>query len=159
VGRAWQESLFNLIKRQGYKQSLKEPCLWFKHKNNLMTVIDTYVDDILIAGSDQQDIENISKMMGETFRMKNLRELKEFLGITALKTENGIKLTEGNYTKAILKKFRKENCKPVKAPMTKTYTEDKAEVQEQYPIRQALGLPMYLVNATRHKTDKIIMDS
>jgi hypothetical protein len=85
---------------------LKEPCYSFKHKNKLRTIISTYVDDILITGSDQKEIENISKMMGGTFRMKHLGELKDFLGITALKSENGIKLTQENYTKAILKSRR-----------------------------------------------------
>lgn len=30
AGRAWQEALFNLIKESGYRQSMKEPCIWFK---------------------------------------------------------------------------------------------------------------------------------
>ena len=81
AGRAWQNSIFNCIRCQGYQQSVKEPCLWFKIEEKSSKFIGTYVDDLIMTGSNDREIARISKHLGETFKMKDLGELKTFLGI------------------------------------------------------------------------------
>ena len=150
AGRAWQEALFNLIKNQDYHQSQKEPCIWYKNKNEKITIIGIYVDDTLITGDDEKEIEKITKTMEKNFKMKDMGKLQEFLGIQATYTKTGIKLNQSNYTKKLIKKYGQENCKHEKIPMPKAYEPDpQVEFKDNYPIREAIGGLMYLANTTR----------
>jgi len=150
AGRAWQEALFDQIKTHGYQQSQKEPCMWFKLELKKITIICVYVDDILLSGSDEMEIEQITKILATSFKMKHLGELKEFLGIQATYIKNGIKLSQPTYTMNLINKFKQENSKTADVPMHKTYEpEPDEELSDKYPIRQAIGSLMYLTNTTR----------
>ena len=150
AGRAWQHSLFDIIKSQSYQQSIKEPCIWYKTENKKLTILGIYVDDILITGEDEREISNISDALANAFKMKHMGELKEFLGIEAIYKNNGITLSQRKYTEQIVKQFAQENCKPTTTPMSKSYEPmENYEINNRYPIRQAIGCLMYLANATR----------
>lgn len=108
------------------------------------------MDDISLTESDQAEIDNISKAMGSAFKMKSMGELKTFIGIQANRTEKEIQLSQENYTKAIVKKFLQNKCKPGATPMTKAYVPRCNETpSQQYSIREAIDSLMYLANATR----------
>ena len=51
------------------------------------------------------------------FKISDLRELKFFLGIEVIKTDNGICLIQRKYIIDVLKKFRMLACKPLSLPM------------------------------------------
>jgi histone deacetylase 1/2 len=123
AGRAWQHALFDLLRDQKYQQSKKEPCIWFKHDSdcNTITIIAIYVDDLLITGNNKSEIKRITTVMGNTFKMKDLGEIKQFLGIMAIHESNGITLTQEHYTKEIIRKFKQEDCKGASIPMAATY--------------------------------------
>jgi hypothetical protein len=152
TGRAWQHELVAAIESADFKQWLKEPCIFYKHNNNHLTLISTYVNNLLITGNDPSELKKIEQALASKFRMKNLGELEQFLEIEATKTENGMILTQKEYTKSIVKKFGQENCKDRSSPMDKTYgpKEDQQHKDDkQYPVREAIGSLMYLANNTR----------
>ena len=72
----------------GYKQSVLEPCLFYK--NDLLLVV--YVDDILITGKTEDIINDTKRMLQLKFVMKDLGHPDVFLGITIKETSNGVKL-------------------------------------------------------------------
>jgi histone deacetylase 1/2 len=111
AGRAWQHSLFDVIKMQNFKQFMKEPCIWFKEKDKKLTLIGAYVDDTLITGDDRKDIEEISTTLPKAFRMKHMGELSEFLGIEAVYINDGIKLCQRKFAKQVAQQFEQLNCK------------------------------------------------
>jgi hypothetical protein len=80
---------------------------------------------------------------------RNMAELKEFIGIQAIYTDQDIKLSQATYTKSIVKKFGQESCKPTRIPMSKIYESESVETTEKFSIREAIGCLMYLTNATR----------
>jgi hypothetical protein len=88
--------------------------------------------------------------MGKTFKMKDLGEINTFLGIKAKKENNGITLTQVDYTKEVIKKFRHEHSKDVPTPMQQAYQHKEHEKQDnKFPVREAIGCLTYLSNATR----------
>jgi hypothetical protein len=151
AGRAWQHALFDLLIHEGYQQSKKEPCIWFKRNSpNLITILAIYVDDLLLTGNDSHEIKRISSAMGNAFRMKHLGKIKQFLGITATHKKDGITLTQEHYINEILKKFKQTKTKGADTPMQLTYQhDDLEETNGDYPIREAIGCLNYLANATR----------
>ena len=55
--------------------------------------------------------------MSNEFEMKDLGELKYFLGIEVIKCMNGWMLSQKKYMVDMLKEFRMYDCKPMQTPM------------------------------------------
>ena len=55
-----------------------------------LIVIVIYVDDLIITGSNKDEIADVKKVLGAEFDMKDLGELKYFLGIEVVQTPQGI---------------------------------------------------------------------
>jgi hypothetical protein len=150
---AWQHELFALIRQNGYIQARKEPCIWFKREVRKMTLIAIYVDDILLTGNDEKEIKEISRIMGNQFKMKDLGVLREFLGIEVIRIKNGVKLCQRKYAEQVVKKFGQTDSKPSTTPMASVYEDDDEQENESndnnYSFKQALGSLMYLSNSTR----------
>ena len=53
----------------------------YQNRGKKVTIVGKYVDDILTTGKDEAEIRKISKTIGDKFRMKELGEVKQFLGI------------------------------------------------------------------------------
>ena len=66
-----------------------------------------YVDDMLIAGSNIQDINNLKSQLSEHFAMKDLGEAKQILGtrISIDEEADTLKLSQEEYVKRVLSRF------------------------------------------------------
>ena len=70
----------NHIKSLGFKQCVADNCLFVKRVCGKMYLISLYVDDILVAGSDLDEVERIKRQFTEHYEMKDLGELNYYLG-------------------------------------------------------------------------------
>ena len=61
-----------------------------------------YVDDILISGNNDLEIQFLKKHLHDTFTIKDLGELHYFLGIEVSKINDSFILTQHKYTKELL---------------------------------------------------------
>lgn len=72
-----------------------------------ITVADTfiliYVDDIIIVGNDDGDMQRLKDVLHAQFHIKDLGHLKYFLDIEVACSPNGIFLSQLKYTLGILK--------------------------------------------------------
>ncbi|XP_071708042.1 uncharacterized mitochondrial protein AtMg00810-like [Rutidosis leptorrhynchoides] len=76
-----------------------------------------YVDDIVITGNDIVQIDQFKKFLKSKFMIKDLGELKYFLGIEVLKTEKGICLSQRKYCLELLNDYGLLGCKPMSTPI------------------------------------------
>ena len=53
-------------------------------------VITIYVDDLIVAGDSETEVENVKGLLKQKFEMKDLGELRYFLGIEVIRTPEGI---------------------------------------------------------------------
>lgn len=53
-----------------------------------------YVDDVIIASNDLKEIDAVKKFLHESFTIKDLGELKYFLGIEVARSAKGIVLSQ-----------------------------------------------------------------
>ena len=83
--RIWYLTVKKVLVDSGYKNSILEPCLFWK--NGVMLVL--YVDDIFICGRNKKLIEEAANVFKRNFEMKHMGYPKIFLGITIRKTDNG----------------------------------------------------------------------
>ena len=78
-----------------------------------------YVDDMLVAGSNMQDINMLKKKLSNSFVMKDLGDAKKILCMRITRDKKNRKLTvsQGEYTEKVLERFRMQNEKPISTPL------------------------------------------
>ncbi|GJW27483.1 zinc finger, CCHC-type containing protein [Tanacetum coccineum] len=80
-------------------------------------IICLYVDDMLIFGTDQNQVDETKKFLPSRLSMKDIGEADFILGITFKCENKGIVITQSHYIEKILKKFNREDCSPVNTLM------------------------------------------
>ncbi|XP_057488562.1 secreted RxLR effector protein 161-like [Actinidia eriantha] len=76
-----------------------------------------YVDDLIITGDDEDEIQRTRENLLVRFQMKKLGELKHFLGLEVDRSNEGLFLFQQKYAKDLLKKYGMLECKPIATPM------------------------------------------
>ena len=80
--RAWFRLIAEVLVDFDFQQSESDPCIFVhKNANGERTYIDLYVDDLIIAGDNEDDISTIKLRLSERFDMKDLGMARRFLGI------------------------------------------------------------------------------
>ena len=75
------------------------------------------MDDIVITGTDQDDIQKLKQHLFSHFQTKDLGKLKYFLGIEVAQSNSGVVISQRKYTLDILTDTGMLDCKPVDTPM------------------------------------------
>nr|KYP49741.1 Retrovirus-related Pol polyprotein from transposon TNT 1-94 [Cajanus cajan] len=76
----WNANLSQTLIAFGYEQSKADYSLFTKKTPSGFTAILVYVDDLVLAGSDISEIQQIKALLHTKFNIKDLGELKYFLG-------------------------------------------------------------------------------
>ena len=116
-------------------------------KEAKLLIISLYVDDMLITGNNVSLIEGFKQEMMQAFKMTDLGLMTYFLGLEINHKENEIFVSQKKYVKAILKKFKLEECKSMGTPMNlkeKLSKEDGTKKADEAQIRSLIGCLMYL---------------
>jgi len=61
-----------------------------------------YVDDIILAGSDKEEIDWVKETLIKTFKIKNLGDLRYFLGFEVARSKKGIMMNQKKYALELL---------------------------------------------------------
>lgn len=86
-----------------------------------------YVDDIILIGNNPEEIGKLKNILVEKFEVKNLGQLKYFLGIEVAWSQKGIAISQCKYNLDLLKKTGMLGCKPTDTLMDST---NKIEMEE-----------------------------
>ncbi|GJX79550.1 copia protein [Tanacetum coccineum] len=79
---------------------------------------DDLVEEELLRSTCQELCDDFAKIMHDEFEMSMMGELNFFLGLQIKQLEDGIFFNQSKYIKEMLKKFRLEDSKPMKTPMS-----------------------------------------
>ena len=99
------------MKRFGYEQSNSDHTLFLKKEKERITCLIIYVDDMVITGNNEEEISELKKSLFMEFEMKDLRNLKCFLGIEVLRSRRGIFINQKKYILNLLAETRMLDCK------------------------------------------------
>lgn len=86
-------------------------------KGKSFTALLIYVDDILITGNDMAAINSLKQFLYTRFCIKDLGDLKFFLGIEVSRSTKGISISQRKYTLDILKYGGSLGARPVCFPV------------------------------------------
>jgi hypothetical protein len=101
---------------QGYSRCHSDHCVYFKRlENGSYIIFLLYVDGMLVARSNMQDINVLKKKLVNSCAMKDLGATKKILGITITRDKKNHKFTlsQGEYIEKVLERFRMKNVKLV----------------------------------------------
>nr|KYP76233.1 Copia protein [Cajanus cajan] len=115
--RAWFGRFSLAMKKYGYRQSNVDHTLFLKKRKGKLTALIIYVDDMIITGDDSEEINRIQEQLNSEFEMKNLGELKYFLGIEVARSREGIFISQKKYVLDLLSKVGLLDCKLVETPI------------------------------------------
>lgn len=62
-------------------QAQTDHTLFFKHQNSKITILIVYVDDIILTGDDNGEMERLKQNLVSEFEIKDLGSLRYFLGM------------------------------------------------------------------------------
>jgi Reverse transcriptase (RNA-dependent DNA polymerase) len=75
------------------------------------------MDDLLIMTEDDEELACLKRGLTAWFEMKDLGEVKQFLGMEIEHEFNGIKIHQVDYIRTLLHQYRMQDCNPMKTPM------------------------------------------
>lgn len=118
ASRNWNQTIDKWMKDYGFKASEADPCLYVKHEEQEVIVVIIWVDDLIIAGSCKQIIQDFKAAISKRFSMKDLGALKWILGVEIKRdrTRRRIEMTQTAYINQMLERFGMADCKSVGAP-------------------------------------------
>ena len=149
--RVWYNRIDAHLLDLGFTKSLSEFTLYLRKINDELLVVSLYVDDLLVTGSNMEQIDVFKREMKNVFEMTDLGKMTFFLGMEVQQKQNEIFICQQKYAKEILKKFNMEECRSTATPMNqkeKFCKEDGAAKIDETLYRTLIGCLMYLT-ATR----------
>ena len=79
--------------------------------------METYQDDIVIAGSTPEFVDRLVRSLFDSFPVKDLGWLEYFLGLEATYNSGGMTLTQRKYALDLLHRVNMENCNSAATPL------------------------------------------
>lgn len=150
ASRVWNQRVDIFFIELGFKKSDFEPCLYSKKCNNSLIFIAVYVDDFLIFSNDDDQIGFLKNKLNDEFRIKDLGNVKQCFGMTIIRDENSISLSQKDYVNTLLKRFNMTNCKPMITPIESfEFSNDNSQGSEHPMYQKLMGGLMYLAVLTR----------
>jgi hypothetical protein len=117
ASQQWFAKFTTAIQAASFVQSKADYSLFICRKGKSFTALLIYVDDILNTGNDVNAIIALKQFLHSHFRIKDLGDLKYFLGIEVSRSKKGISILQRKYTLEILKDGGFFGAKPMNFPI------------------------------------------
>ena len=109
--REWYHKFHSFMLLQGYRRSDIDHCLytkWAKDGNLLILIL--YVDDMLLAGTNINELVALKSKLNDTFDMKDLGDASHILGMRIVRDRDKklLYLSQAEYIDKVLKHFNME---------------------------------------------------
>ncbi|KAE8669333.1 hypothetical protein F3Y22_tig00112249pilonHSYRG00290 [Hibiscus syriacus] len=145
--RAWYGKIAEFLTKNGYSVTPADSSLFVKDNEGKLAIVLVYVDDLIITGDDEAEILQTKENLSVRFQMKELGQLKHFLGLEVDRTHEGIFLCQQKYAKDLLKRFGMLECKSTSTPMEpniKMCAHEGKDLEDAIMYRQLVGSLIYL---------------
>ncbi|EED11570.1 hypothetical protein TSTA_008660 [Talaromyces stipitatus ATCC 10500] len=147
----WYDTISSKLKELGYKPINEEPCIFIRESDGM--AIALYVDDNLIAGKCEAQIDGILDTFDKAWGVKRIGEPKRFLGINVHREKDTIKLEQSDYVDGILNRFSMADSHPRSLPLEPKFTlesnDPKATDDEKEKFVKITGSANWLTSKTR----------
>lgn len=149
--RAWNKKLDETLLKIGFMGTPSEPCVYTKlFGNEELVVLGVYVDDIIVFYRSDMTLDVILKDLQKYFGLKDLGNLKSYLGLQINCCDNYVNISQKTYILTLLKNFNMTNCKTAKTPLAHRKLEKPSNGESIIaPYQNLIGCLMYLAVNSR----------
>ena len=107
ASRPWNIRFDQAIKSFGFEQNLDEPCVYKRHRDEVVMLLVLYVDDILLIRNDVGVMSSVKIWLSNQFDMKDLGEANFILGIKLWQDRKNrmLGLSQARYIDKVLERF------------------------------------------------------
>lgn len=102
--RAWNARLYKCLRGLGFVKCLQEHAVYTKNRDRKLIIIGIYVDDLIVTGNCDAEVEEFKAQMNREFEMSNLGTLSYYLEIEVVQREGEITLKQATYARNLLTK-------------------------------------------------------
>ncbi|CAN6448059.1 unnamed protein product [Victoria cruziana] len=127
--RTWFERLRVVMKNMNFKQGNSDHTLFIKSDGERRCILLVYVDDMIITGSDKEEILRLKQCLLKEFDLKDLGKLRYFFGVEFARSKNGLTMSQRKYTLDLLKETDKIGCRPITTPVENNHKMKKVKYQ------------------------------
>ena len=137
----WNKRFDEAVKDLGYVQCKADNCVYVLNTTKNISYLLLFVDGILLASDSVQILETVKIKIMQTFKMRDLGDLKYFFGIKITRSKGVLHMSQGHYLRKVLKKFKMENCAPVKTPVVSQVFQESqsSNLNDSKPYRALIG--------------------
>ncbi len=155
------------MQRNGYFRCNADHCCYFKKVKSSFIILLLYVDDMLVAGANLEEINNLKKQLSSEFEMKDLGAAKQILGMRISRDKQGgiLQLFQAEYICKVLQRFNMRDAKPVKTPLASHFrlskeqcpeTDEEKDFMARVPYASTIGSLMYAMVCTRPDISHVV---
>jgi len=160
--RAWNAKLDASLASLGFERSPLEHAVYKRSSGTATLLVGVYVDDLIITGTDANDIDAFKDQMHELFEMSDLGLLSYYLGIEVRQEAGTITLCQSAYVGKILEAAHMADCNACHTPMENRLQLSKegvGDVLDATSYRSLVGSLRYLCNTRPDITHAVGMVS
>ncbi|KAE8690148.1 hypothetical protein F3Y22_tig00110925pilonHSYRG00035 [Hibiscus syriacus] len=158
--RQWYKKFDIFMSSNGFTRCQADHCCYIKRFDNSFIILLLYVDDMLVADSDMQEIIHLKQELSKQFAMKDMGVAKQILGMRIKRdTKSGtLMLSQAEYINKVLSRFNMQDAKPVSTPLGVHFrlskeqspkTEEECANMVKVSYASAIGSMMYAMVCTR----------
>ncbi|GKB75981.1 zinc finger, CCHC-type containing protein [Tanacetum coccineum] len=150
--KQWHQKFDEVVLSNGYLLNQARKCVYSKFDaSGKGDIICLYVDDMLIFGTDQVQVDLTKEFLSSRFSMKDMREADFILGIKIKHESNGIAISQSYCIEKVLKKFNYSDCTPVSTPIDtcEKLMPNKGQTVSKLEYSRVIGCLIYAMTCTR----------
>ncbi|KAG7594381.1 Retrotransposon Copia-like N-terminal [Arabidopsis thaliana x Arabidopsis arenosa] len=117
ASRQWFHKFSGVLLQNGFIQSFFDPKMFVRVTSDCFLALLVYVDDIMLVSNKDSAILDIKQLLATEFKIKDLGQLRYFLGLEVARSKEGISVSQRKYALELLEEFGFLGCKPVPTPM------------------------------------------
>ena len=151
AAKVWNETLNNVLIKNNFKRNEYDKCLYTLERNNETIHVLVHVDDLLVTGSNEADMIKTMKNVGKEFELKDLGNIKHYLGIDVDQDSKGnYSISQGRYIDKIMEAANLEDSKTSVYPMDTGYYKLEGELLDTNEFfRNLIGMLLFLSTHSR----------
>nr|GEY94231.1 zinc finger, CCHC-type [Tanacetum cinerariifolium] len=150
--KQWHQKFDEVVLSSGFHLNQSDKCVYRKFDDSGKgVIICLYVDDMLIFGTDKNQVDKTKKFLSSKFLIKDMGEADVILGIKIKHKNQRIVITQSHYIKKILMKFNREDFSSMSTPMdlVENLKPSTGKHVDQLKYSRAIGCLMYAMTSTR----------
>ena len=124
--------------------------MFVKHSSNQkIAILIVYVDAIILTGDYIKEIAKLKAFFAREFEIKDLGNLKYFLGMEVARSRKGISVSQCKYVLDLLKETGMLGCRPSDTPIdpnNKLEAEDESSLVDKGRYQRLVGKLIYLTH-------------